>query len=128
MNKAEKHENWSSYILELMEIKVLTQRDLAFEIGTTQQSISNWLDDKRKPSPEVRAKLMRLGAPLGMRLKHYTLNKASQRIEDFKTVPVSIRKVCCIIADLHPRKRSRVLRDLNDLMAMYESQVTAQLP
>ncbi|MFZ2658550.1 MAG: helix-turn-helix domain-containing protein [Victivallales bacterium] len=66
--------NWSSLVREVMDVAFLPQVAMAEKLGVCQQSISNWLNATRNPSPETIPALLRLAQDSGMDIKNYEAN------------------------------------------------------
>ena len=118
--------NWSQLISDISEVLIMNQTDLGKAIGTTQQSISNWLNGRREPSEPNAQKLLELAeqagidVAAGIYLGIYKLSKKEKRKQDkkqeFKALPLNIRKLVLTISKLSIRKRNSTVRYLEDMM------------
>jgi transcriptional regulator with XRE-family HTH domain len=116
--------NWPLLIVNISEALVLTQRELGTEIGTTQQSVSNWLNGRRVPS-EAKAKIFfKLAKKANITLSDYELpSKELQVIQkkgEIKSLPIKIRRLSFKITKLHPRRRKKIMSYLEDMLETLE--------
>jgi len=111
--------NWPQLISDISEALVLNQNDLGESIGTTQQSISNWLNGRRIPSKDKAQNLLKLAAKIGIDLTKYKVSKKEKakidKYQEFKELPVNIRKLTLILSKLSTRRGNSTLRYLEDM-------------
>ena len=116
--------NWPKLISDISEALVLTQRELGRRIGTTQQSVSNWLNGRRVPSDAKAKKFFELAEEAGITLDGYELPgkelKKKQRQEEIKALPVKIRRLSFRLTELHPRRRKKIMSYLEDMLDTLE--------
>jgi len=114
--------NWSELIFDLTEALIMNQTDLAKAIGTTQQSISNWLNGRRGPSDFKAKIILELAEQAGIDwdLEKYDIShKDKQKYlkkKEFKELPLNIRRLMLRISQLSTRKQNSVVRYLEDMM------------
>ncbi len=116
--------DWPRLISDISEALVLTQRELGKQIGTTQQSVSNWLNGRRVPSEAKAKKFFALADEAGISLDGYGLPgkelKKKQREEEIKALPIKVRRLSSRLTELHPRKRKKIMSYLEDMMDTLE--------
>ena len=116
--------DWPKLISDISEALVLTQRELGRRIGTTQQSVSNWLNGRRIPSEAKAKKFFELAEEAGITLDGYELPgkelKKKQRQEEIKALPVKIRRLSFRLTELHPRRRKKIMSYLEDMLDTLE--------
>ena len=116
--------NWALLIRDISEALVLTQKQLGEEIGTTQQSVSNWLNGRRIPCSGKAEKFFILADKAGIDPSNYKLPKKELSIRkksnEVKSLPPKIRRICLKISELHPRRRKKVMNYLEDMLETIE--------
>jgi transcriptional regulator with XRE-family HTH domain len=116
--------NWPLLIVNISEALVLTQRELGTEIGTTQQSISNWLNGRRVPSEAKAKEFFRMAKKANISLESYQLPSKElqviQKRREIKELPIKIRRLSFKITNLHPRRRKKILSYLEDMLDTLE--------
>lgn len=116
--------DWPKLISDISEALVLTQRELGDQIGTTQQSVSNWLNGRRVPSASKAKKFFELAKESNIDATEYRLPgkelQVKKRKEEIKALPVKIRRLSLILTDLHPRRRKKIMSYLEDMLETIE--------
>jgi len=116
--------DWPKLISDISEALVLTQRELGEQIGTTQQSVSNWLNGRRVPSASKAKKFFELAKEANVEITEFKLPgtelKKKQKKEEIKALPVKIRRLSLILTDLHPRRRKKIMSYLEDMLETIE--------
>ena len=117
--------NWPLLIVALMEKMVVGQKALGHKCGTTQQSISNWLNGRRIPSSKKGGVITSLCVENGVKTSDYIHTKAElSKIEkkgEFKKLPLKVRRLAIRLSELHPRKRKKILSYLTDMLEVEEA-------
>ena len=105
--------DWPRLIGEISEALVLTQRELGDRIGTTQQSVSNWLNGRRVPSASKAKKFFELADEANIDVSTFQLPgkelQLKKKKEEIKALPVKIRRLSLILTELHPRRRKKIM-------------------
>ena len=116
--------DWPKLISDISEALVLTQRELGEKIGTTQQSVSNWLNGRRVPSASKAKKFFELAKDANVEISGYKLPgkelQVKKRKEEIKALPVKIRRLSLILTELHPRRRKKIMSYLEDMLETIE--------
>jgi len=116
--------NWPQLISDISEALVLTQSDLGKAIGTTQQSVSNWLNGRRTPSEAKARKFFELAEQTGIDPDNYKVSKKATRQnlkkQAFKALPLNIRKLSLTLSELPTRRRNTIIRYLEDMMDTFQ--------
>lgn len=116
--------DWPKLISDISEALVLTQRELGDKIGTTQQSVSNWLNGRRVPSASKAKKFFELAKSAGIPIDEFKLPgtelKKKQKKEEIKALPVKIRRLSLVLTELHPRRRKKIMSYLEDMLETIE--------
>lgn len=116
--------DWPKLISDISEALVLTQRELGDKIGTTQQSVSNWLNGRRVPSASKAKKFFELAKSAGITIDEFKLPgtelKKKMKKEEIKALPVKIRRLSLVLTELHPRRRKKIMSYLEDMLETIE--------
>jgi len=116
--------DWPRLIGEISEALVLTQRELGDKIGTTQQSVSNWLNGRRVPSASKAKKFFELADEANIDVSSFQLPgkelQLKKKKEEIKALPVKIRRLSLILTELHPRRRKKIMSYLEDMLETVE--------
>ena len=116
--------DWPQLIADISEAFVLTQLGLGKKIGTTQQSISNWLNGRRVPSAAKAKKFFELAEEAGIDPEDYGLTgktlKKKIKEDEIKSLPLKVRRLCHTLSELHPRRRRKVMNFLEDMLETFE--------
>jgi transcriptional regulator with XRE-family HTH domain len=116
--------DWPRLIIDISEALVLTQRELGKQIGTTQQSVSNWLNGRRVPSDAKAKKFFKLAEEANISLDGYGLPgkelKKIQKKDEIKSLPIKIRRLSFRLTELHPRRRKKIMSYLEDMLDTLE--------
>ena len=125
--------DWSAYIVMILESYVLTQGDLGKKLGTTQQSISNWISGRRDPSPKKQEILHGIAAEVNVSVDDFPIKgeelKKRRYAFAIKYIPKRVRALAVEIQGLGPKKQKKLLADLNayaDLLESKNADVTTQ--
>jgi transcriptional regulator with XRE-family HTH domain len=112
--------DYAAYIEAIMETYAKTQLDLASVVGTSQQTISNWLKGYRRITPErllvlkkIFPKVKQDSFPEGKGLR-------SRRI--FKGLKADVRGFAHCLKALEPQERKKLLRRLTNMVKFYEQE------
>lgn len=121
--------DWPRLISDISEALVLTQRELGKSIGTTQQSVSNWLNGRRVPSDTKAKRFFKLAEEAGISYEDYRLPqkilKEKQKKLEIKSLPIKIRRLSVKLNNLHPRRRKKIMEYLEDMLETVEKKHTS---
>jgi transcriptional regulator with XRE-family HTH domain len=121
--------DWPRLISDISEALVLTQRELGKSIGTTQQSVSNWLNGRRVPSDTKAKRFFKLADEAGISLDGYGLPnkvlKVKEKKQEIKSLPIKVRRLSYQLNDLHPRRRKKIMEYLEDMLDTVEKKHTS---
>lgn len=120
MSKIERSINWIDLVEAIMEKLVLTQSELASELATTQQSVSNWLIGKTKPRGQSAQKLFALSYIAQISIEYFTIDY-DQVLKDIK-ISRRDKKLISQIWSLDPRRRNSIIKELTVLTELYSTQ------
>lgn len=120
MSKIERSINWIDLVEAIMEKLVLTQSELASELATTQQSVSNWLIGKTKPRGQSAQKLFALSSIAQINIEYFTTDY-DQVLKDIK-ISRRDKKLISQIWSLDPRRRNSIIKELTVLTELYSTQ------
>ena len=119
--------NIHELLLDIMETMTLTQEAMALKMGTSQQSISNWLSGRSYPAKSRLSQILELAQEAGLDVENYKKSKEEllldSKLINFKSFPLPVRRLCSTIDKLHPRKRKKILEDLAYMVEIEESRV-----
>lgn len=116
--------DWPKLIGSISEALVLTQRELGLQVGTTQQSVSNWLNKRRAPSASKAKKFFKLAKEANIDIAEFKLPgtelRKRRKKEEVKALPMKLRRLSLVLTRLHPRRRKKILRYLEDMVETVE--------
>ena len=103
-------------IRDVMEILCLTQKELGVAIGTTQQSVSNWLNGRRGPTETKADNIKLLAIAAGLDLNDYTIKERPERKSKYrglKPYPRDTWRLLHYLTELSPKYLKKALKELN---------------
>lgn len=99
-----------------MECTVNTQATIAFELGTNQQTISNWIKNRCRPCRNFQKKILELSFRVGINKELFIVDES----KIFRAIKLSQRekKIIKGLLNLSRRRRKIILEELNLLIEL----------
>lgn len=117
--------DWPYYIESIMEVKALTQAQLAKQLKSSQQNVSKYVSGNGIPSLEKASLITNIGKGAGLSLDEFLLeetkfNQVTRRL-NFKKMPLPIRRMAVALQSQSVRRQNRILKELQNMLDFYST-------